>query len=154
MLSSRRCKSSAFNYVIRYASILLCDFDNKFPNCLSTSQVTMSTLVTLCGEWILINRAYLEGFIRNQIKELVAVIGFFFGRKGVVALPGAKCDKYWQGHGTWAYVGRRTLTFFSANLYIENGGIGPEAFPSATMVPLRLMSLKSLSKLEDECQML
>ena len=46
-----------------------------------------------------------------------------------------------------AYDGRSSLKFFSANLNTEKGSTAPEALPTDTIVPLRLMSLKLLSNL-------
>lgn len=114
----------------------------------------MSTLNPLRGEGILCNRVYLERSFGKEIKELVAVIVRLFGSVNIIAHPGTKIHENGQNQVTGAHVGRKSLTFFSINVKIENGGTGPDAFPSATIVPLRLMILKLLSKLEAECQML
>lgn len=45
------------------------------------------------------------------------------------------------------HVGRRSLTFFSTSFSTENGGTAPDALPKETIVPLRLIILKLLSKL-------
>jgi hypothetical protein len=45
------------------------------------------------------------------------------------------------------YVGRSNFTFFSTSLVIKNGSTAPDAFPTDTIVPLRFINLKLLSKL-------
>ena len=44
-------------------------------------------------------------------------------------------------------VGRSSLTFFSTSFSRENGGTAPDALPKETIMPLRLINLKLLSKL-------
>lgn len=50
-------------------------------------------------------------------------------------------------------VGRSNLTFFSMSLNNEKGSTAPEAFPTETIVPLRLIILKLLSNLFVETSM-
>jgi hypothetical protein len=90
---------------------------------------------------------------RYQSPELRAITVAFFECHQVIGYPGSMkhgrvsgAHKVWETQGT--HVGRSSLTFFSVSLSRSTGSTRPDAFPKDTMVPLRLIILKSSLNLQ------
>lgn len=133
---------------------LIDNFNQKFSSRLTSRKVDMGLADTFGRKRVLRVNVDLQGPARYQSPELRAItVAFFECHQVLIGEPGSMkhgrvsgAHKVWETQGT--HVGRSSLTFFSVSLSRSTGSTRPDAFPKDTMVPLRLIILKSSSNLQ------
>ena len=132
---------------------LIGNFNQKFAGRLTRRKVDMGLADPFGRERVLRVNIDPQDPTRYQSPELRAITVTFLKCYQIFAHPGGMkrgrvsgAHKVWETQGT--HVGRSSLTLFSVSLNRSTGSIRPDAFPKDTMVPLRLIILKSSSNLQ------
>ena len=93
----------------------------------------------------------LQFILLDQIKDRFPIVGSLLWGEDIIAHPSKLLTSRDRPieikKELKPYVGRSNFTFFSTSLLIKNGSTAPDAFPTDTIVPLRFINLKLLSKL-------
>ena len=113
----------------------------------------MSLLHSLSRERVFLEYFDLDDTGRDQGEELRSVVVQFVDSFDVVEQSSRfiKMVNYrFLRTSRRTHEGRTSLTFFSPSFKGEKGGTAPEAFPTETIVPLRLINLKLLSNLHSK----
>ena len=130
---------------------LVGDLNQKFSSGFTRRKIGMCLTDPFGRKRILSMYVDLQGPIRHQTPKLCSVMVAFFECHCVIGYPRTaqrgRVRRYatWETQGT--HEGRSSLTFFSTSLNRFTGSTGPDALPNDTMVPLRLIILKSSSNL-------
>ena len=102
---------------------------------------------TFFGEWIFLVDLDLQLAFSKVLQQQLGVVRAFFWGSDVVPCPTLFCSVQAVDGIREAYTGRTNLTFLGPNFRGEKSGGTPEAFPTATIVPLRRIDTKLSSHL-------